>query len=104
MNLGLAAKNNQLRVLNQSIKNSNITDEILPQEVAAEYHMLKNTNVITPGMLLPELYDINYSREKKLAGIGFVIAHEIGHSLDIYGAFFDGEGNLKNMWTDEDFY
>ena len=103
MNLGLAAKNNQLRVLNQSIKNSNITDEILPQEVVAEYHMLKNTIVITPGMLQPELYDINYSREKKLAGIGFVIAHEIGHSLDIYGAFFDGEGNLKNMWTDEDF-
>lgn len=103
MNLALAAKNNQLKILNQPIKSGDITDQILPQDVVAEYHILNNTVVITPGILQPELYNINDPREKKLAGIGIVIAHEIGHSLDVLGAFFDGEGNMKNMWTEDDF-
>lgn len=103
MNLALAAKDNQLKILNQPIKSGDITDQILPQDVVAEYHILNNTVVITPGILQPELYNINDSREKKLAGIGFVIAHEIGHSLDVLGAFFDGQGNVKDMMTEQDF-
>ena len=103
MNLALATKNNQLKVLNQPITDSATRNEILPQDVVAEYHMLKNTVVIAPGIIEPELYNINYPREKKLAGIGFIIAHEIGHSIDIFSAFFDGEGNIKEMWSEEDF-
>lgn len=103
MSLAMAAKNNQIKVLNSEFSKNQITNLILPQDVIAEYHILNNTIVITPGILQPEMYDINYSKEKKMAGIGFVIAHEISHSLDVIGAFFDGNGEVKNMWTEENF-
>jgi putative endopeptidase len=35
-------------------------------------------------------------------GIGAVIGHEISHSFNDSGAHFDGDGNLKNCWTDSD--
>lgn len=103
INLAKAARDNQLKILNNPISSSDITNQILPQEVIGEYHVLSNTIIITPGIMQPELYNINYTREKKLAGIGIVIAHEISHSLDMLGVFFDGQGNFKNILTEEDF-
>lgn len=103
INIALTARDNQIKTLNTPINKNEIIDQIIPQDVVAEYHTLNNTVVITPGIIQPELYDINDSTEEKLAGIGIVIAHEIGHSLDILGAFFDGEGNVKDIWTKEDF-
>lgn len=35
-------------------------------------------------------------------GIGAVIGHELGHGFDDQGAKFDGDGNLRNWWTDAD--
>jgi predicted metalloendopeptidase len=36
------------------------------------------------------------------AGIGSVIGHEISHAFDDQGSRFDGNGNLRNWWTDDD--
>ena len=103
INLAKSARDNQLKILNNPISSTEITNQILPQEVIGEYHVLSNTIIITPGIIQPELYNINDTREKKLAGIGIVIAHEISHSLDMLGVFFDGQGNFENMLTQEDF-
>ena len=35
-------------------------------------------------------------------GIGAVIGHEIGHGFDDQGSKYDGDGNMKNWWTDAD--
>jgi endothelin-converting enzyme len=35
-------------------------------------------------------------------GIGAVIGHELSHAFDDQGAKFDGDGNLRNWWTDAD--
>jgi putative endopeptidase len=35
-------------------------------------------------------------------GIGAVIAHEITHGYDDQGKKFDGDGNLKDWWTEAD--
>jgi predicted metalloendopeptidase len=40
--------------------------------------------------------------EYNLANLGYVIAHEFSHSLDVIGSKYDFNGNLKNWWSEED--
>jgi putative endopeptidase len=35
-------------------------------------------------------------------GVGAVIGHEIGHGFDDQGSTCDGDGMLRNWWTDKD--
>ena len=39
-----------------------------------------------------------------LGSVGFVIGHELSHSIDNSGAMFDKDGNFVNWWTEEDKY
>ncbi|MEY3430629.1 MAG: hypothetical protein RJB30_561 [Actinomycetota bacterium] len=73
-----------------------------PQTVNAYYHPLLNEIVFPAAILQPPFFDLNADDAVNYGGIGAVIGHEIGHGFDGQGSRYDGDGNLKNWWTDED--
>ena len=73
-----------------------------PQTVNAYYHPLMNEIVFPAAILQPPFFDMNADDAVNYGGIGAVIGHEIGHGFDDQGSRYDGDGNLKNWWTDDD--
>ncbi|CAI2347120.1 unnamed protein product [Caenorhabditis sp. 36 PRJEB53466] len=67
----------------------------------AFYYPLKNSiNILVPFLDKP-LFDSNFPRYVTLAGIGRVMAHEVGHAFDLLGRRTDEKGRLKGWWTRE---
>ena len=72
------------------------------QTVNAYFNPVNNEIVFPAAILQPPFYDYRADEAVNYGGIGAVIGHEISHSFDDSGARFDGDGNLKNWWTDAD--
>ncbi|WP_435006676.1 M13 family metallopeptidase [Tundrisphaera lichenicola] len=73
-----------------------------PQTVNAYYNPGMNEIVFPAAILQPPFFDLEADDAVNYGGIGAVIGHEIGHGFDDQGSKYDGEGNLKDWWTDED--
>jgi putative endopeptidase len=73
-----------------------------PQTVNAFYSASRNQIVFPAGILQPPFFDAEADDAANYGGIGTVIGHEISHAFDDQGSRFDGDGNLRNWWTDED--
>ena len=73
-----------------------------PQTVNAYYNPGMNEIVFPAAILQPPFFDVDADDAVNYGGIGAVIGHEIGHGFDDQGSQFDGAGNLRNWWTDED--
>lgn len=73
-----------------------------PQTVNAYYNPGMNEIVFPAAILQPPFFDLNADDAANYGGIGAVIGHEIGHGFDDQGAKYDGDGNLKDWWTDDD--
>ena len=73
-----------------------------PQTVNAYYNPSLNEIVFPAGILQPPFFDMNADDAVNYGSIGAVIGHEIGHGFDDSGSAFDGDGVLRNWWTDED--
>lgn len=73
-----------------------------PQTVNAYFNPVNNEIVFPAAILQPPFYNYKADEAVNYGGIGAVIGHEISHSFDDSGARFDGDGNLKNWWTDKD--
>ncbi len=73
-----------------------------PQTVNAYYHPLKNQIVFPAAILQPPFFNLEADDAVNYGAIGAVIGHEIGHGFDDSGSTFDGDGVLRNWWTDED--
>jgi len=72
-----------------------------PQTVNAYYSPTENEFVLTAGILNEPFY-FKDDIIKSFSGIGFIIGHEIIHSIDNHGRLFDENGNKKDWWTFED--
>ncbi|HHT7714181.1 TPA: M13 family metallopeptidase [Streptococcus suis] len=83
---------------------TNVRDdwEIDSFTVNAYYNAQMNKIVIPAGILQKPFYSSDYSFEKNLARIGFLIAHEISHAFDIDGILFDKFGNRICRESEED--
>lgn len=73
-----------------------------PQTVNAYYNPTKNEIVFPAAILQPPFFSTNAPEALNYGGIGAVIGHEISHAFDDQGSRYDGDGNLKNWWSDKD--
>ncbi len=73
-----------------------------PQTVNAYYSPPLNEIVFPAAILQPPFFDLNADDAVNYGSIGAVIGHEIGHGFDDAGSTFDGDGVLRNWWTDQD--
>ena len=73
-----------------------------PQTVNAYYNPLQNEIVFPAAILQPPFFDMKADDAVNYGAIGAVIGHEISHGFDDSGAQFDGDGALRNWWTEDD--
>ena len=73
-----------------------------PQTVNAYYMPPLNEIVFPAAILQPPFFDMEAEDAVNYGGIGAVIGHEIGHGFDDTGSTFDGNGVMRNWWTDSD--
>jgi predicted metalloendopeptidase len=75
---------------------------IPPQTVNAYYSRLGNEIVFPAAILQPPFFDAAADDAANYGGIGAIIGHEISHGFDDSGSQADGDGRLRNWWTDDD--
>ncbi|MGB6151533.1 MAG: M13 family metallopeptidase [Pricia sp.] len=73
-----------------------------PQTVNAYYSATKNEIVFPAAILQPPFFNMEAEDAVNYGGIGAVIGHEIGHGFDDTGSTFDGDGAMRNWWTETD--
>lgn len=75
---------------------------MFPQTVNAYYSPVRNEIVFPAGILQPPFFNIAADPAVNYGAIGGVIGHEMGHGFDDQGAKSDGDGFLRDWWTNED--
>ncbi|MGZ8260311.1 MAG: M13 family metallopeptidase, partial [Caldimonas sp.] len=75
---------------------------LTPQTVNAYYNASLNEIVFPASVLQPPFFDPRADDAHNYGAIGSIIGHEISHGFDDEGSQFDGTGNLRVWWTEED--
>ncbi len=70
--------------------------------VNAYYNPSVNEIVFPAGIMQPPFFDANADDAANYGGIGAIIGHELTHGFDDQGSQFDGDGNMKDWWTEAD--
>ncbi|MDX1455292.1 MAG: M13-type metalloendopeptidase [Gammaproteobacteria bacterium] len=73
-----------------------------PQTVNAYYNPNMNEIVFPAAILQPPFFNMDADDAVNYGAIGAVIGHEISHGFDDSGADYDGDGNLRNWWSEDD--
>ncbi len=73
-----------------------------PQTINAYYNPGMNEIVFPAAILQAPYFDPNREAAANYGAIGGVIGHEIGHGFDDQGSRYDGQGRLKDWWTESD--
>jgi predicted metalloendopeptidase len=73
-----------------------------PQTVNAYYSPTMNEIVFPAAILQPPFFNVEADDAANYGAIGAVIGHEFSHGFDDQGRKSDGDGNLRDWWTEED--
>ena len=73
-----------------------------PQTVNACYDPSRNEIVFPAAILQPPFFNMAADDAMNYGAIGAVIGHEISHGFDDQGSKFDGDGVLRDWWTEAD--
>lgn len=73
-----------------------------PQTVNAYYNSSMNEIVFPAAILQPPFFNVGADDAVNYGGIGAVIGHEFTHGFDDQGRHSDGDGNLRDWWTEQD--
>ena len=73
-----------------------------PATVNAYYNPSMNDINFPAGVLMPPLYDPKMDDAPNYGNTGGTIGHELIHGFDDQGRKYDGDGNLRDWWTEED--
>jgi putative endopeptidase len=73
-----------------------------PQTVNAYNGGLENKIVFPAGILQAPYFDPAADPAVNYGAIGAVIGHEISHGFDDKGSQSDGDGNLREWWSEQD--
>jgi putative endopeptidase len=75
---------------------------LTPQTVNAYYNASLNEIVFPAAILQPPFFDMEADDAVNYGAIGAVIGHELSHGFDDQGRKSDGDGNLRDWWSQED--
>ncbi|KAF9972363.1 hypothetical protein BGZ73_004531 [Actinomortierella ambigua] len=73
---------------------------LVPQTVNAYYNPTGNAIEILAGILKEPFFHPDAPEYLNFAGIGTVVAHEIGHGFDNNGRRYDENGIIREWWTE----
>jgi putative endopeptidase len=71
-----------------------------PTEINAGYSQSNNSITFPAGILQPPFFDPKADVAVNFGSIAAVIGHEFGHGFDDQGSRSDGDGKLRNWWSD----
>lgn len=73
-----------------------------PATVNAYYNPSMNDINFPAGVLMPPLYDPKMDDAPNYGNTGGTIGHELVHGFDDEGRQYDGDGNVRDWWTESD--
>jgi endothelin-converting enzyme/putative endopeptidase len=73
-----------------------------PQTINAYYNPVMNEIVFPAAILQPPFFNMQADDAVNYGAIGAVIGHELSHGFDDKGSKYDGHGNLRMWWTEQD--
>uniref|UniRef100_A0A8R1DJV9 Endothelin-converting enzyme 1 n=1 Tax=Caenorhabditis japonica TaxID=281687 RepID=A0A8R1DJV9_CAEJA len=71
-------------------------------QLNAYYHGYFNVFVLCISLIDEPFFAASLPEIAKMAIVGFIIGHEIGHAFDNNFLNFDGDGNLTDWWNSDD--
>jgi putative endopeptidase len=102
-NLRSTSKCEYQRIINQLGKPVDRTEwGMTPQTVNAYYSSTMNEIVFPAAILQPPFFNVEAEDAVNYGAIGAVIGHEFTHGFDDQGRHSDGDGNLRDWWTEQD--